>query len=97
GQVDDPEAGDLVALLDGPGDLHRAAVPGGDQPPQDGAPAHVELRAVPIRPVGLGRLGSFAVGRVAVHGRVQAGCGATVIGVRVAENDPLYATEAGGG
>ena len=47
GEVEDAEAGDLVALGDGAGDLHRAAVPAPQQEAgRASAPAHRQLREV---------------------------------------------------
>ena len=95
GEVDHLEPRDLVALLHGVGDLHRAAVPVAQQPridapaPPHGYPVDVE---VVVAAVGLGVRDLVGV---AQDRDPEPRRGAAVIGVAVAEHDPLQAAELG--
>jgi hypothetical protein len=89
GEVVDAKASHLVALGDGAGDLHPAAVPAAVKHRVDAPrPADRDLRHVPV----VGPLVTLGVGHlvgVAEDRQVQEGSGAAVVGVAVAEHDPL--------
>jgi hypothetical protein len=97
GQVHHLEARDVVALADGPGDLHRPAVPEREHRPERRPAVHVQgVQLEVVRPavaLGVGDLVRMAVHRDVAQRRRDA----AVVGVRVAEHDPRQPAELPGG
>ena len=94
GEVEDAEARDLVALGDGAVDLHRAAVPAPQQQRVD--PARRATGSCERFHIGGDRGIAFGVGDVvgmAEDRHAHRRRGAAVVGVGVAEHDPLQPAE----
>ena len=91
GKVEDAEAGDLVALGDGAGDLHGAAVPAPQQGRVDPAhPGDRQLRRGRSRGRSRRSLSASATSsgwQKTGHAHIRSG--AAVVGVGVPEHDPL--------